>query len=348
LQSVAASFASSTVTVSASADQHAALVILPALGSGFADARAINDAGTVIVGMSWDDAGQIHAVKWTQNSNGVWQIIVLPNGATNVARTLNNLGDIAGHTEPSPRSGLVWQSNGGMGSVGCGEAGGSQVVAMSANARVTVGSRLQVTPLAAAAWTVGGCRELLPPLTSGAFSVATAANGDGTQVAGRAGAQVSSTFDEGLPVRWQRSGANWTITALDARAGVANAIRSNGDVVGAITGACGVFVNCQNVIIWSADGAIRELGSFGQERATPFDVNSVGELVGSHSSPAANSQPFIWSDALGPRTLPTLGRGGVAWSMSDVRPDGARYIVGVIYPNEGNVSPGVLWVVRTP
>ena len=49
---------------------------LPSLGSN-AEARAINEAGTVIVGHSFDRAGFLYAVKWTVQ-NGAWVISDVP------------------------------------------------------------------------------------------------------------------------------------------------------------------------------------------------------------------------------------------------------------------------------
>ena len=54
----------------------ASYIKLPSLGSN-AEANGINDAGTVIVGRSFDRAGLLYAVKWTQQ-NGTWVISALP------------------------------------------------------------------------------------------------------------------------------------------------------------------------------------------------------------------------------------------------------------------------------
>ena len=69
---------------------------LPAL-AGPTEALAIDAAGTVIAGYSWDRSGLLHAVEWTLQSDGSWDLTDLPwpPGATStIARDVNGFGAV--------------------------------------------------------------------------------------------------------------------------------------------------------------------------------------------------------------------------------------------------------------
>src|SRR5262245_40944343 len=63
-----------------------------------AGAYAVNQAGTLVGGWSWDRAGLMHPVTWTMQ-NGSWVITALPLDASatrGVVNAVNDQGDKAG------------------------------------------------------------------------------------------------------------------------------------------------------------------------------------------------------------------------------------------------------------
>lgn len=91
---------------------------LPPLVIGqFAEARGINDAGTV-TGMANDATGNSRAVRWTFQ-NGVWEIEQLDDGSYAGAEGINSAGGIAGHglpctaTPPCSAHAMFWPATGG-------------------------------------------------------------------------------------------------------------------------------------------------------------------------------------------------------------------------------------------
>src|SRR5687768_6999026 len=89
----------------------ATLVKLPSLGSN-AEAHGINDAGTIIVGHSFDRAGFLYAVKWTLQ-NGTWIITTLPYSGSALARGIDDFGNVVGYGATSPRRPIYWHAGGG-------------------------------------------------------------------------------------------------------------------------------------------------------------------------------------------------------------------------------------------
>ena len=78
----------------------ATYIKLPSLGGrANAEAQGINDAGTVIVGRSFDRADFLYAVKWTLQ-NGTWVISALPAPVpypgSAVARGIDTFGNVVG------------------------------------------------------------------------------------------------------------------------------------------------------------------------------------------------------------------------------------------------------------
>jgi hypothetical protein len=68
---------------------------LPSLGSN-AEAHGVNEAGTVVVGHSFDRGGLRYAVTWTLR-NGSWVIAKLPYaGKAALAHGVSNAGDAVG------------------------------------------------------------------------------------------------------------------------------------------------------------------------------------------------------------------------------------------------------------
>jgi uncharacterized membrane protein len=70
---------------------------LPDLAAGAsAEAIAINDAGTKVVGHAWDAEGVEHAVRW-ELRNGEWQIpIIIQDSRSSAVTEVNNNGELAG------------------------------------------------------------------------------------------------------------------------------------------------------------------------------------------------------------------------------------------------------------
>jgi probable HAF family extracellular repeat protein len=98
-------------------------------------------------------------------------------------------------------------------------------------------------------------------------------------------------------------------------------------------------------VIWYAAGGSKDLGTLGGEYSSARDINATREVVGISTASNGVNTAFFWSESLGMLQLP-LGKGlrwAAANSLSDVRPDGTRLIVGT--DSRGNA---VAWVVRNP
>ena len=317
----------------------ATLGTLPALTRGAqGEAYAIDRAGSLIAGYSWDQAGRMNPVTWTLQ-NGRWTVTTLPYAASAtsaVARAVDDNHNVAGNDFPatSPHA-VLWPSTGGFSMLGCGELG--EVYGMSTAGQVVVGVDRRVSPATAAVWRTGGCRENLPPLVAGGGARADAVNGDGTIVSGTAANGTVS-----VPVRWRRVGGTWQIEQLDNRAGTAFAANPAGDLAGYVEIPCGSST-CNRGVIWYAAGGSRELPTLGGPSTTPRGINAAREVVGLSSLPNGDGYPFIWSEALGMRQLP-VSSGAWAFAVSGVRPDGTRLVVGA----GGRPFSALVWVVRNP
>ena len=257
---------------------------LPSLpGGGPSEALGIDDAGTVIVGSSWDRYDALHAVKWSLQ-NGSWVITSLPygsNATSAIARSVNNQGDAAGNDFPGPTSQpVLWPATGGFNVLGCGDAVGPATVnGISAAAQSVVGQQGG----AASVWQPGGCRTTLPSLFNGALAGAYAVNGDGTIVGGTADPDMSTAF--GMPVRWTLIGGQWQIEQLDTRPGVVRGANGAGDLAGHVSFPCALADGCQRAVIWYAAGGSFELGTLGGEHSWARDINGSGEVVGGSTAP---------------------------------------------------------------
>ena len=326
----------------AGGSQFATLSLLaPLKGGGHGEAYAVNHAGSLIAGYSWDRAGRMIPVTW-RLQNGAWTLTALPYAASAssaVARAVNDQGDVAGNDFPgnTPHP-VLWPSTGGFSVLGCGDLG--NVYGMSAGGRILVGGGPPGTSRASV-WQPGSCREDLPPLVAGGGARANAANGDGTIVGGGA-APVAAGVDF-VPVRWRRVGGEWQIEQLDSRAGFVHGANSAGDLVGSVQIPCASASQCFRGIIWYAAGSSRQLGTLGGESTTPRAINAAGEVVGLSTLPNGNGFPFFWSEAVGMRQLPVTD-GAWAFTISGVRPDGTRLVAG-----SGNKPfSALVWVVRNP
>jgi uncharacterized membrane protein len=312
---------------------------LPALKGAHGEALAIDEAGTVAAGFSWDRSGRMHPAKWTMNS-GAWALTTLPypaSATSAIARAVNDVGELAGNdfSVSSGSSPLLWSPTGGITVLGCDDQG--EVRAISAEAQIAVG---QTRDGKAAAWQPGQCREDLPPLVIGGFARAMAINGDGTIIGGGATQEGSQGL---VPVRWTRVSGAWHVEQLDSRPGSAGGANSIGDLVGHVTVACAAQDGCSHAFIWYADGSSRELGTLGGEWSVAKDINATREVVGITVSNGTGT-PFLWSESLGMIALPVArNHGADARAISDVA-DGTRLVVGA----GGQPFSALLWTVTNP
>jgi probable HAF family extracellular repeat protein len=321
----------------------ATLITLPSLDrAGFSEAHAVNEAGTVIVGHSWarmQGRSLQHAVKWTLQ-NGSWAISSLPHAGTEaVAQGINNQGDAAGNdsSPSSPSHPILWPATGGFEVLGCNDNDvAATVYGISADEQIVVGTR-GFSGATAAVWRPGNCRVDLPPLIDGGSAGAFAVNRDGTIVGGIAA--ISSTSF--VAVRWMSAAGQWQIEQLDNRRAVPLGANGVGDLAGYAYVPCGSPDGCSRAVIWYAAGGSEDLGTLSYAR----DINATREVVGISTASNGVNTAFFWSESLGMLQLP-LGKGlrwAAANSLSDVRPDGTRLIVGT--DSRGNA---VAWVVRNP
>ena len=309
----------------------------PLQGGAHGEAYAIDRAGTLIGGYSWDKAGLMHPVTWSL-VNGSWQITAYPWDATAtsaVIRGINDNRDKAGTFWPgsAPRA-VIWNPAGSFTVLGCNELG--EAYGLSSGAQVVVGTYRSATSSIATVWRPGQCRESLPSLAAGGYAGAYAVNGDGTIVGGTSG----------VPVRWRRVNGAWQVEPLDTRQGVVMGANSAGDLVGSVGSACSPSaLQCTHdiSIVWYASGGSRVLPTLGGDQTAARAINSAGEVVGLSRLANGNAVPFIWSETLGIRQLP-LSQGGWAFTISDVRADGTRLVAGA----GGRPFSAQVWVVRNP
>jgi len=309
----------------------ATLVKLPSLGSN-AEAHGINDAGTVIVGHSFDRAGYLYAVKWTMQ-NGVWVISTLPYPGSALARGIDDLGNVVGNGATSPRRPVYWPAAGGYTVLGCdGEVAEARAISANGNVAVGYGGNQAI------AWdTAGPCAEILPPLEPGGAAAAHAVNADGSVIGGWA----SQAAVANVPVRWLLVEGVRQVQQIDSRPGVARAANGIGDLAGQVTVPCAQGT-CLRATVWYAAGGSYDLGTLGGSDSWARDINASGEVVGVSTSATGTNTGFFWSVATGMLQLPA-NRWGAANAMSDVRGDGSRLLVGT-----DSQANAVVWIVRVP
>ena len=312
----------------------ATLSKLPSLGSN-AEAHAVNEAGTIIVGQSFDRAGYLYAVKWTLQ-NGSWVISTLPYpGPAATARGIDNQENVVGYAANFPRRRVLWPAGGGYRVLGC-DTADAVAHGISADGQVVVG---QAAARATAAQAPLYCAETLPSLVDGGSAAARAVNGNGSIIGGSA----ARTFQgAGLPVRWIRIPGQWQIEELDVRSGTAAGANANGDLAGHVTIPCAVGGDCLRAVIWYAAGDSLDIGTLGGAVSWARDINAAGEVVGLSTTAQGVNTAFFWSQSVGMYRLP-VNRWAAAYAVSDVRLDGTRLVVGT-----DAQANAVVWVVRTP
>ena len=322
----------------------ATFITLPTLNGGAAQTRGINDAGTVIVGISNGTRGSLWAVKWTLQDSK-WVISRLPFPAPQPyawARGIDAFGNVVGYSD-IPEHPVFWPAAGGSALLGCASEVG-EANAISANGQIIVGQVGNVGLLGnrAAVWSPSGsCTELLPSLEAGGIAQAWAVTGDGNIIGGRA----KPVSQPSVPVRWVLINGQWQIQQLDTRPGTVLGANESGDLVGWVEIACPAIDGCYRAVIWWASGAVTQLEPLGGDRSSANDINAEGEVVGNTTTSDGVQAAYFWSASTGMLPLPTgKGRksGGIAFALSDVRPDGTRLVVGDGYGDAG------VWIVRTP
>jgi uncharacterized membrane protein len=314
--------------------------MLPSLpGGGPSEALGVDDAGTVIVGMSWDRYDALRAVKWSLQ-NGSWVITSLPygiNATSAIARSVNNQGDAAGNDFPGSTSQpVLWPAAGGFSVLGCGDGvGPATVYGISAAAQHVVGQQGGAATL----WQPGNCGMPLPAMFDGASAGARAVNGDGTIVGGAADPDLS--IASWVPVRWTSINGQWQIEQLDGRPGSVRGANGAGDLAGSVSFPCALVAGCHRAVIWYAAGGSFELGTLGGEHSWARDINSSGEVVGGSTAPRIGNTGFFWSPSRGMLQLPFKGSWAAANGISDVRPDGTRLVVGM-----SSQGAAMVWIVK--
>ena len=312
----------------------ATLSKLPSLGSN-AEAHGVNDAGTVVVGHSFDRTGLLYAVRWTLQ-NGSWVIAKLAyEGKAAQANGIDNTGDAVGWVGSFPRYPALWPGTAGSSPLGCANEAG-EAHAISADGELVVGQSAGH----AVAWPLSApCTEYLQPLVSGIFAAASAVNADGSIIGGRAARTPNGAS---MAVRWTGPAGARLIEELDSRPGNVFGANPAGDLAGHVTIGCALEAGCQQAAIWYAAGGSRHLATLGGAHSWALDINAAGEVVGMSTSSQGVNTAFFWSLTTGMFKLPA-NKFGVANAVSEVRSDGTRLVVGM--DAQANAA---VWVVRTP
>jgi uncharacterized membrane protein len=312
--------------------EFATLTRLPSLGSN-AEAHGVNDAGTVVVGHSFDRAGYLYAVKWTLH-NGVWVVATLPY-AVSAARAngVASHGDVVGWVASFPRYPALWPAAGGYTPLGCANETG-EAQAISADGQLVVGQNAG----RAVAWPFSSyCAEYLQPLAPGVFAAANAVNADGTIIGGTA-ARIPQAAS--LPVRWTGPARARLIEELDSRPGRVWGANAAGDLAGYVSIPCALEGGCHRAAVWYAAGGATQLETLGGAHSWGRGINAQQEMVGMSTSTRGVNTAFFWSESIG---MIQMSKQAVANGVSDVRPDGTRLVVGM--DAQANAA---VWVVRKP
>jgi probable HAF family extracellular repeat protein len=272
------------------------LQILPDLGSGTTDAKAMNDSGA-IVGQSGLANHAIHAFLWTQ-AGGI-KDLGSPLGGNSIAYAINPAGEVSGLTfSPdgaivhaffwSPSTGAIdlGVSNGNSTSFALGMNGAGEIVGYQ------FGTTSGFTPFR---WTQAtGIESLHDFGLPNGFAKAVNDNGE---IAGYAAIAEKQTH----AVKWSPDG---TIQDLGTLSGTMSSnaffINQSGHVAGYSrpTDCCGK----QRTFFWTPAGIvdIGLLPNHQNGRSIPIGFNNRDQIVGS------NGGTYLWSPTLGLRQIPGI------------------------------------------
>ncbi len=319
------------------------ITTLPSLGGSYSSASALNESA-IIVGSSFDERGEQHAVRW-RRERGIWRVEKLPGGVH--AGEINNRGTIAGINAAIHL--VLWPLRGGVVDLGPG-------VPLDISEEETVvgwvrdqGSEPIGTQ--AAVWTrrspsTWSAAEILPGLAAGASAEAIAINDAGTKVVGHA-------WDaDGLEqsVRWDLRSGRWQVPAIiqnSAFSGVTE-INNNGEFAGSgfacDFGQPGCF---GQAMFWSTGETRTVLDAFVGGTHTAA-LNDAGDIVGFAEAyePEFTRFAFRWSPRTG--TFEDIGLllGDLFAEASDI--NNQKQVVGYSDGMRGSefLTRAVLWTLR--
>jgi probable HAF family extracellular repeat protein len=287
------------------------------------DAAAVSGDGSVVVGVSQDDAGNAVAFRWTQ-ADGMQPLGLLPGGHHSQAYAVSANGNvIAGYANNNVA--FRWTSSSGLQSLGT-PLGGSGSFAQDMNSlgNVIVGyGTISASGLnEAQKWTITGGWQGLGHLPGGAYqSIAWKINGAGTVIAGESGSAAGLRA-----VRW----VNGQIQDLGP--GRATGVDALGDTIVGTDFATG------HAFRWTPTTGMTDLIEPPGNFSTPSDVSADGNIVVGYTTGATTSPDgFVWDAQHGMRSLESMliadGVDVAGWQI--------RYIEGISFDGSTVVGQGI-------
>lgn len=286
------------VAVAAPAERQPTSRLLPIPSGGIHSfVKGLNNSGTIIGEYYLEGSTGPLAIQWNAGRPGYTRLAPLPGERFSRTTSLSDRGWVVGlsydavpHTHP-----VRWTPGGTPkrlalpgGSVGGNASAVNNAGAAVGDAQKQDGSSLPLR------WQADGNRTDLPVLPGDDSGTATSINQAGTAVGWTE--QRDGTGGPAHPVRWNAAGA---VSALPLPAGFAGArtsrITDSGVVLG--HGRPAGSTEYDHVLVWAADGTVRDLG-----RGRGYDVNLAGTAAGASLTDDPNGDPARWS-ANGTRTV---------------------------------------------